>query len=130
MTSLGKVNALRLLAVVGARRFDIQAVQPLQLSCDDRKVRIDQVQQGEIVRHNFLKEQYGLVANVALQLSIFPHGEQARVRMSALAQVARAKPLLDKTLYEVEGLRIAEHASDLPLEYFRILQLPALRQRV
>src|SRR5215470_16147988 len=113
MTSLGKVDALRLLAVVGARRLDVQSVQPLQLPGDDRKLRIDQVQQREIVRQNLLEEEDGLIANVALQLGIFPHREQTRVGMNALAKVARAKPLLDKALDEVEGLRIAEHARDL-----------------
>ena len=33
--------------------------------------------------------------------------------------------LVDKALYEVEGLRIAQHSCDLPLEYFGVLQFPA-----
>ena len=75
MAAFRQFDPLRLLLMVRPRRLHVQTVQFLKLPSGDREFRIDQIQQGKIIRENFPEKQNGLISNVSLQLGIAPHRE-------------------------------------------------------
>ena len=94
----------------------------------NRVLGIQEVQQGQILEEKFPEEKDRLETDIRAKLLVGRiGGEQLRVGRFVGVQLARAQPLLDEALHEVERPVIAKHALNQLFQNRGFLQLALCR---
>ena len=97
MAVLGKVGVLGLLG----QTFETEPVEVRELVGQDRELRIEKIQQRQVLGEDLLKKQDRLVADGGLNFGVVKRREQRRIRFDIPAQLARVEPLVDESLGKI-----------------------------